>query len=44
MALIAGLAMYSYLHNQRDKDFPADGWVDRVLLRRYEKKLAEEGD
>ena len=33
-----------HLHNHWDKNFPPDGWVDRLLLRRYEKKLAEEGD
>jgi hypothetical protein len=33
-----------HLHNQWDKNFPPGGWVDRLLLRRYENKLAEEGD
>jgi hypothetical protein len=32
-----------HLHNRWDKNFPPDGWVDRLLLRRYEKKLVEEG-
>ena len=32
-----------HLHNRWDKNFPPDGWVDRLLLRRYEKKLIEEG-
>jgi len=33
-----------HLHNQWDKNFPPGGWVDRLLLRRYENKLAEAGD
>ena len=28
-----------HLHNQWEKSFPAGGWVDRLLLRRYEEKL-----
>ncbi|KAF9020979.1 glycosyltransferase family 32 protein, partial [Hymenopellis radicata] len=28
-----------HLHNQWDKEFPKNGWVDRLLLRRYEAKL-----
>jgi hypothetical protein len=32
-----------HLHNQWDKNFPPDVWVERLLLRRYEKKLAGEG-
>ncbi|KAI9507906.1 glycosyltransferase family 32 protein [Russula earlei] len=30
-----------HLHNRWEKNFPPGGWVDRLLLRRYEKKLAE---
>jgi hypothetical protein len=33
-----------HLHNRWDKNFPPGGWVERLLLRRHEKKLAEEGD
>ncbi|KAI0256222.1 hypothetical protein BJV78DRAFT_1278756 [Lactifluus subvellereus] len=29
-----------HLHNQWEKNFPPGGWVERLLLRRYEKKLA----
>ncbi len=29
-----------HLHNQWDKEFPKNGWVDRLLLRRYEAKLS----
>jgi hypothetical protein len=29
-----------HLHNRWEKSFPPDGWVDRLLLRRYEEKLA----
>lgn len=28
-----------HLHNQWEKAFPKDGWVDRLLLRRYERRL-----
>lgn len=28
-----------HLHNQWEKAFPRDGWVERLLLKRYEKKL-----
>lgn len=33
-----------HLHNQWDKTFPKGGWVERLLLKRYEEKLAERGD
>ncbi len=33
-----------HLHNRWDKNFPPGGWVERLLLRRHETKLAEEGD
>jgi hypothetical protein len=29
-----------HLHNQWDKKFPKDGWVERLLLKRYDWKLA----
>jgi hypothetical protein len=32
-----------HLHNQWEKNFPPGGWVERLLLRRYEKKLAGDG-
>lgn len=28
-----------HLHNQWEKAFPASGWVDRLLLKRYDAKL-----
>lgn len=28
-----------HLHNQWAKPFPKDGWVDRLLLRKYNKQL-----
>lgn len=28
-----------HLHNQWSKQFPTDGWVDRLLLRRYDQIL-----
>ncbi|KAG2032506.1 glycosyltransferase family 32 protein [Suillus americanus] len=33
-----------HLHNQWDKTFPKGGWVERLLLKRYEEKLAERED
>lgn len=30
-----------HLHNQWEKSFPPGGWVQRLLLHRYEEKLAE---
>jgi len=30
-----------HLHNQWDKAFPKDGWVDRYLLRKYDRKLGQ---
>ncbi|KAI0066197.1 glycosyltransferase family 32 protein [Artomyces pyxidatus] len=33
-----------HLHNQWDKQFPAGGWVERLLLKRYDRKLAEVRD
>ncbi|KAI0266657.1 glycosyltransferase family 32 protein [Gloeopeniophorella convolvens] len=29
-----------HLHNQWEKSFPPGGWIDRLLLRRYDEKLA----
>ncbi|KAJ3735218.1 hypothetical protein DFJ43DRAFT_1058790 [Lentinula guzmanii] len=31
-----------HLHNQWEKNFPKGGWVERLLLRRYESILEEE--
>lgn len=31
-----------HLHNQWDKPFPRDGWVERLLLRKYERTLGVE--
>lgn len=28
-----------HLHNQWEKAYPTGGWVDRLLLRRYEETL-----
>jgi hypothetical protein len=28
-----------HLHNQWEKEFPAGGWVERLLLKRYEERL-----
>ncbi|OAX42420.1 glycosyltransferase family 32 protein [Rhizopogon vinicolor AM-OR11-026] len=30
-----------HLHNQWEKTFPKGGWVDRLLLNRYEEKLSK---
>ena len=32
-----------HLHNRWDRLFPQDGWVDRLLLRRYEQRLRDKG-
>lgn len=32
-----------HLHNQWEKAFPAGGWVDRLLLQRYERTLHSHG-
>jgi hypothetical protein len=32
-----------HLHNQWDKAFPKGGWVDRLLLQRYEERLSDIG-
>jgi hypothetical protein len=29
-----------HLHNQWERGFPVGGWVERLLLRRYEQKLS----
>ena len=31
-----------HLHNQWEKEFPAGGWVERLLLKRYDLTLAED--
>jgi len=31
-----------HLHNRWEKSFPPGGWVDRLLLQRHEKELAEQ--
>lgn len=28
-----------HLHNQWEKAYPKDGWVERLLLGRYQKRL-----
>lgn len=33
-----------HLHNQWNKAFPKGGWVERLLLARYEGKLARRGE
>ena len=30
-----------HLHNQWEKRFPEGGWVERLLLKRYDKRLGE---
>ncbi|KAI6148636.1 glycosyltransferase family 32 protein [Pisolithus tinctorius] len=32
-----------HLHNRWDRPFPQNGWVDRLLLRRYDQQLWEMG-
>lgn len=31
-----------HLHNQWEKPYPPNGWVERLLLRKYDKKLKTE--
>lgn len=33
-----------HLHNQWEKAFPEGGWVDRLLLRRFDERLRGVGD
>ncbi|THH09546.1 hypothetical protein EW146_g8660 [Bondarzewia mesenterica] len=33
-----------HLHNQWEKEFPKEGWVNRLLLQRYEGKLGTRAD
>ncbi|KAG6808781.1 hypothetical protein H0H92_002928 [Tricholoma furcatifolium] len=37
---VLGKVFGVHLHNQWEKSFPVGGWVERLLLRRYERKLA----
>ncbi|KAF8644899.1 hypothetical protein AX16_008183 [Volvariella volvacea WC 439] len=39
--LVLGKVFGVHLHNQWEKAFPKNGWVDRLLLRRYDEKLGE---
>ncbi|KAF8223029.1 glycosyltransferase family 32 protein [Tricholoma matsutake] len=36
---VLGKVFSVHLHNQWEKSFPRGGWVDRLLLRRYDQKL-----
>jgi len=36
---VLGKVFGVHLHNQWEKSFPRSGWVDRLLLRRYDQKL-----
>lgn len=36
---VLGKVFGVHLHNQWEKGFPAGGWVERLLLNRYEQKL-----
>ncbi|EKM58018.1 uncharacterized protein PHACADRAFT_206860 [Phanerochaete carnosa HHB-10118-sp] len=36
---VLGKVFSVHLHNQWEKAFPKGGWVERLLLRRYEEKL-----
>lgn len=42
--VVLGKVFSVHLHNQWDKNFPKDGWVERLLLRRYERTLATKGN
>jgi hypothetical protein len=36
---ILGKIFGIHLHNQWEKEYPKDGWVERLLLNRFDKKL-----
>jgi hypothetical protein len=36
---VLGQIFSVHLHNQWDKEFPKGGWVERLLLKRYEERL-----
>lgn len=36
---VLGKVFSVHLHNQWKKEFPKGGWVDRLLLRRYQERL-----
>jgi hypothetical protein len=36
---VLGKVFGVHLHNQWEKSFPRGGWVDRLLLTRYDQKL-----
>jgi hypothetical protein len=38
---VLGKVFSVHLHNQWEKVFPSDGWVERLLLRRYDKMLVD---
>lgn len=40
---VLGKVFGVHLHNQWEKAFPENGWVRRLLLNRYEQKLARAG-
>jgi hypothetical protein len=33
-----------HLHNQWEKEFPNGGWVERLLLKRYDERLGKRDD
>lgn len=33
-----------HLHNQWQKNFPKDGWVERLLLKKFDDRLGEVGN
>lgn len=36
---VLGKVFSVHLHNQWEKSFPRGGWVDRLLLRRYDQMV-----
>ncbi|KAF8889618.1 hypothetical protein BD779DRAFT_1520137 [Infundibulicybe gibba] len=40
---VLGKVFAVHLHNQWEKAFPSGGWVDRLLLGKYERQLAPRG-
>ena len=36
---VLGKVFSVHLHNQWEKEYPEGGWVERLLLKRYDRKL-----
>ncbi|TFK49146.1 hypothetical protein OE88DRAFT_1633813 [Heliocybe sulcata] len=41
---VLGMVFGVHLHNRWEKQFPKDGWVDRLVLRKYDRVLGRRGE